>query len=182
MLSARPLLGQAGVTGAHLPVRPRTARLTLCRSPSPSSSCSSSSSGEERAARACFSASERGRGRGPQARATSALLELASTLRGSRGRRGLSSLGTARRPHRPANLGTFAAANLRAGHGGRANRLTQIGDQHPHGVGKVNAHDRTKRGGDPVRTFRRSTRLHRTAISYNKRLDRDKDGIACEKA
>jgi Excalibur calcium-binding domain len=30
-------------------------------------------------------------------------------------------------------------------------------------------------------TFRRSTRLYREAMSYNRGLDRDKDGIACEK-
>jgi hypothetical protein len=73
-LSARPLLGQTGVTGAHLPVRSRTARLTLCRSPSPSSSCSCSSSGSERTARACFSASESGGGGFVHALATSAAL------------------------------------------------------------------------------------------------------------
>jgi Excalibur calcium-binding domain len=28
----------------------------------------------------------------------------------------------------------------------------------------------------------RSTRIYRLAMSYNKGLDRDKDGIACEKA
>jgi Excalibur calcium-binding domain len=36
--------------------------------------------------------------------------------------------------------------------------------------------------GDPVTTFKRSTRLYLTAMSYNKGLDRDKYGIACEKA
>jgi hypothetical protein len=59
---------------------------------------------------------------------------------------------------------------------------TTFNKKYRHGVGKVNAHDRTKSGGDPVTTFGRSTRLYRTAISYNKGLDRDKDGIACEKA
>jgi hypothetical protein len=36
---------------------------------------------------------------------------------------------------------------------------------------------------EPNRTvrFRHSTTLYRTAMSYNKGLDRDKDGIACEK-
>jgi Excalibur calcium-binding domain len=36
-------------------------------------------------------------------------------------------------------------------------------------------------GGTPVRTFRRSNLLYRTAMRYNRGLDRDKDGIACEK-
>jgi len=33
-----------------------------------------------------------------------------------------------------------------------------------------------------VTTFKHSTRLYRIAMSYNGGLDRDKDGIACEKA
>ena len=36
--------------------------------------------------------------------------------------------------------------------------------------------------GTPVTNFRRSTRLYHRAMSYNRGLDRDKDGIACEKA
>jgi hypothetical protein len=48
-----------------------------------------------------------------------------------------------------------------------------------HGVGRANAHDRTS--GTPVTTFTRSTPLYNTAMHYNKGLDRDKDGIACEK-
>jgi Excalibur calcium-binding domain len=32
-----------------------------------------------------------------------------------------------------------------------------------------------------VTNFKRSTRLYSLAMRYNKRLDRDKDGIACEK-
>ena len=38
----------------------------------------------------------------------------------------------------------------------------------------------TGRRGVPVITFKRSTRLYNVAMSYNKGLDRDKDGIACE--
>lgn len=33
-----------------------------------------------------------------------------------------------------------------------------------------------------VTNFKRSTKLYRLAMSYNRGLDRDKDGIACEKA
>jgi hypothetical protein len=33
-----------------------------------------------------------------------------------------------------------------------------------------------------VTTFFRSDRLYRVAMSYNRGLDRDKDGIACEAA
>jgi excalibur calcium-binding domain-containing protein len=44
----------------------------------------------------------------------------------------------------------------------------------------VRARDRTS--GTPVINFKRSTRLCNLAMSYNRGLDRDKDGIACEKA
>ena len=48
-----------------------------------------------------------------------------------------------------------------------------------HGVGRVGAHDKTT--GEPVTTFRRSNRRYREAMRYHPGLDRDKDGIACEK-
>jgi hypothetical protein len=46
----------------------------------------------------------------------------------------------------------------------------------PHGVGRFGAHDHTS-SGDPVTDFRRSNRMYLA----NRGLDRDKDGIACEK-
>jgi hypothetical protein len=57
---------------------------------------------------------------------------------------------------------------------------TNLNKKYPHGLGKAGARDRTS--GDPVRNFARSTRLYNVAMSYNRGLDRDKDGIACEKA
>ena len=48
----------------------------------------------------------------------------------------------------------------------------------PRGVGKVGARDKT--AGEPVTNFRRSNKLYGRAMHYNKRLDHDKDGIACE--
>jgi hypothetical protein len=36
--------------------------------------------------------------------------------------------------------------------------------------------------GACVTNFKRRTRLYNLAMSYNRGLDRDKDGIACEKA
>lgn len=48
-----------------------------------------------------------------------------------------------------------------------------------HGVGKSNAKDRTS--GKPVTNFKHSTKLYKKVIGYHKGLDRDKDGIACEK-
>jgi hypothetical protein len=60
---------------------------------------------------------------------------------------------------------------------------THVHTKYRHGVGKVGAHDRTS--GTPVTTFYRSTRLYNIAMSYNRErgynLDRDRDGIACEK-
>ena len=44
-----------------------------------------------------------------------------------------------------------------------------------HGVGKSGARDRTS--GRPVTNFTRSTSLYLA----NRHLDRDRDGIACEK-
>jgi Excalibur calcium-binding domain len=56
---------------------------------------------------------------------------------------------------------------------------TNLNKRYPHGVGKLDARDKTS--GDPVTNFKRSTRLYLVAMSDNMRLDRDKDGIACEK-
>jgi hypothetical protein len=56
---------------------------------------------------------------------------------------------------------------------------TVVNKRFPHGVGRSNAHDHTS--GTPVTNFRRSTPLYNTAMGANRGLDRDKDGIACEK-
>src|SRR5688572_25156781 len=53
---------------------------------------------------------------------------------------------------------------------------TNLNKKYPHGVGRANAKDKSP---DPVTTFKRSTKIYNTAMSHNKRLDRDKDGIAC---
>jgi hypothetical protein len=53
-----------------------------------------------------------------------------------------------------------------------------VNARYPHGIGKVGAHDKT--AGEPVTNFKRSTKLYHLATGYNKGLDRDKDGIACE--
>jgi Excalibur calcium-binding domain len=57
---------------------------------------------------------------------------------------------------------------------------TNLNKRYPHGVGRVGARDKTSE--TPVTTFRRSTLIYRRAMSYNRGLDRDKDGIACERA
>ena len=56
---------------------------------------------------------------------------------------------------------------------------TNFNKRYPHGVGKRLARDKTS--GTPVTNFRRSTVLYNRAMHYNRGLDRDKDGIACEK-
>jgi hypothetical protein len=57
---------------------------------------------------------------------------------------------------------------------------TNLNNRYPHGIGKATARDHT--AGRPVTTFKRSNRLYRIAMSYNRGLDRDRDGIACETA
>lgn len=57
---------------------------------------------------------------------------------------------------------------------------TTVNKRLPHGVGRANARDKTS--GTPVTNFRRDTALYNAAMRANGGLDRDKDGIACEKA
>ena len=57
---------------------------------------------------------------------------------------------------------------------------TNLNKRYPHGIGKAHARDHT--AGKPVTNFVRSDRLYRIAMSYNRGLDRDKDGVACERA
>src|SRR5262245_48076145 len=56
-------------------------------------------------------------------------------------------------------------------------RCSALNRRYPHGVGRVGARDHTS-GSKPVTTFKRSNVLY----LQNKSLDREKDGIACEKA
>jgi hypothetical protein len=58
-------------------------------------------------------------------------------------------------------------------------KCANLNAKYPHGLGKLLAKDKT--AGDPVTNFKRSTRLYNVAMGWNKRLDGDKDGIACEK-
>ena len=61
------------------------------------------------------------------------------------------------------------------------NNCTSVHTRYRHGVGRLNARDRTRSGTPGVTTFKRSTRLYNTAMRYNRDLDRDRDGVACEK-
>jgi hypothetical protein len=56
---------------------------------------------------------------------------------------------------------------------------TNLNKKWPHGVGRANAVDKTS--GVKVRNFYHDTTAYRTADSHNGSLDRDNDGIACEK-
>lgn len=57
---------------------------------------------------------------------------------------------------------------------------TALNKVYKHGVGQRGAKDKTS--GKPVRTFYASTPLYTAIIKNNRGLDRDRDGIACEKA
>jgi hypothetical protein len=61
------------------------------------------------------------------------------------------------------------------------NNCTSVHTSYAHGVGRPNARDHTRSGTAGVTTFKRSTRLYNTAMRYNSDLDRDRDGVACEK-
>ena len=56
---------------------------------------------------------------------------------------------------------------------------TAFHTKYKHGVGKAGAHYHTS--GTPVTNFYRSTSVYKTAIKKHSDLDRDKDGVACEK-
>ncbi len=57
-------------------------------------------------------------------------------------------------------------------------RCADLQKKYPHGVGRAGARDHVARSSDkPVRNFTVNTALY----NANKGLDRDRDGIACEK-
>lgn len=57
---------------------------------------------------------------------------------------------------------------------------TNLQKSYPHGVGKANATDKVS-SGHPVTTWKRDTAEYNRAMGHNRGLDRDRDGIACEK-
>ncbi len=54
---------------------------------------------------------------------------------------------------------------------------TELQKVYPHGVGKTGAKDKVTGSSKPVTNFKKSTALY----NANKKSDRDKDGVACEK-
>jgi Excalibur calcium-binding domain len=79
-----------------------------------------------------------------------------------------------------ATVGGLAVPAAQAHTTGIHDNCTNLNKKWHHGVGRSNAHDRTS--GTPVRNFFHNTKQYRLAVSHNATLDRDKDGIACEKA
>lgn len=69
-----------------------------------------------------------------------------------------------------------AASTAEAAKAKEYKNCTALNRDYPHGVGKPGARDQTS--GTPVTSFKRSKALY----DANKKSDRDKDGIACEKA
>ena len=58
---------------------------------------------------------------------------------------------------------------------------TALHKVYPHGVGKSSARDKVRGKTKPVTTFKRSTSLYNKIVAYHSDLDRDHDGVACEK-
>lgn len=54
---------------------------------------------------------------------------------------------------------------------------TELNEKYSHGVGKKGAKDKVSGSSRPVTNFKVDTALY----TANKRSDRDKDGVACEK-
>lgn len=54
---------------------------------------------------------------------------------------------------------------------------TELNKKYPHGVGKKGAKDKVSGSSRPVTNFKVDTALY----NANKKSDRDKDGVACEK-
>lgn len=64
---------------------------------------------------------------------------------------------------------------------GTYQNCTKFHQKYPHGVAKSGARDKVRGASKPVTTFKVSTKTYKAAIKANKRLDADKDGVACEK-
>ncbi|BFU42231.1 excalibur calcium-binding domain-containing protein [Krasilnikovia sp. MM14-A1004] len=54
---------------------------------------------------------------------------------------------------------------------------TALNQKYQHGVGRKGAHDKVRGSSKPVTNFTVNTALY----NANKKMDRDKDGVACEK-
>lgn len=57
---------------------------------------------------------------------------------------------------------------------------TAFHTKYKHGAGKAGARDHVSGSTKPVTNFYHSTKVYNAAMSHNKRLDADHDGVACE--
>ena len=73
----------------------------------------------------------------------------------------------------------LTAPAAEAGATGIYKNCTALNKKWAHGVGRNDAKDKTS--GTPVTNFFHSTKQYKKAMNNNRGLDRDKDGIACEK-
>ncbi|MGV8884577.1 MAG: excalibur calcium-binding domain-containing protein [Microbacteriaceae bacterium] len=81
-------------------------------------------------------------------------------------------------PEFGASVGPIGIAGSVAGAaGGTFANCTALNKKYPHGVGKSGAKDKVTGSAKPVKNFTVSTSVY----NKNKKSDRDKDGIACEK-
>lgn len=71
----------------------------------------------------------------------------------------------------------FAGTSLSFSDAKKFKNCTALNKKYPHGVGKPGARDKVKGSTQPVTDFTTSKSLY----SANKKSDRDKDGVACEK-
>ena len=78
-----------------------------------------------------------------------------------------------------ASSGAVLVAPAQAHTVGIHDNCTNLNKKWPHGVGRRNAVDRTS--GTRVTNFYRNTDAYWAAERHNGTLDRDNDGIACEK-
>ena len=77
------------------------------------------------------------------------------------------------------SVGTVALLQAKSSKKELYKNCTALNKKYPHGVGKSGARDKTS--GKRVTNFKKSTAIYKEAMSHNRGLDRDKDGIACEK-
>lgn len=73
--------------------------------------------------------------------------------------------------------GTLAAAAPAQAATPTYRNCTAMHKTYKHGVGRKGAKDKVRPGNKPVTNFKVSTPIY----NKNKKLDRDKDGVACEK-
>lgn len=58
---------------------------------------------------------------------------------------------------------------------------TALNKKYKHGVGKSGAKDKVRGKSKPVKNSKKSTKIYNEAMKHNRDLDRDRDGVACEK-